>query len=51
MSEEKKETKNNAKNNVEEILKRIDEGEDRVLNQNEIDTLLTALPQMKSISQ
>ncbi len=43
MSEEKKETKNNAKNNVEEILNRIDEGEDRVLNQNEIDTLLTAI--------
>ena len=43
MSEERKETKNNAKNNVEEILKRIDEGEDRVLNQNEIDTLLTAI--------
>ena len=43
MSEEKKETKNKAKDNVEEILKRIDEGEDRVLNQNEIDTLLTAI--------
>lgn len=43
MSEEKKETKSKNKDKVEAILKKIDEGEDRILSQNEIDILLTAI--------
>lgn len=43
MNDDKKRIKNKTNNSMEEILKKIDEDKNRILNQNEIDTLLTAI--------